>query len=73
MSSSRQEIINNLAKYVYKIAKDHGFHENDKFLPQQIEMLPSFLMNLHSEISEIWEAYRKSCLKIATRHLRWKK
>jgi NTP pyrophosphatase (non-canonical NTP hydrolase) len=62
MSQSRQEIINNLAKYIYKIAKEHGFHELDYFQDRRLQMLPSFLMNLHAEISEIWEAYRNNSL-----------
>jgi NTP pyrophosphatase (non-canonical NTP hydrolase) len=47
--------LNELAKKVYDIAKTKGFHDN----PVSIPVVCS---NLHGEVSELWEAYRRKKL-----------
>jgi len=49
--------LNEGASEVWKIADDHGFHdENVNTAP------PMWCANLHGEVSELWEAYRKGNL-----------
>jgi len=47
-------MLNKLSEKFYNIAAKSGFHENDN--------MPTFISNLHGEVSELWEAYRKSQL-----------
>lgn len=47
--------LNALASEMYSIAAEHGFHE--RALP-----VAELLANLHGEVSELWEAYRKGQL-----------
>lgn len=49
--------LNKLAKLAYKEAKRNGFHEEN-----DIPKISEYCSNLHGEISELWEAYRKSQL-----------
>lgn len=49
------EYLTDLGKHFYKISEDHGFKENWD--------LRDHLMNIHSEVSELWEAYRKNQLE----------
>jgi len=51
--------LNELAEYVYNIAKDVGFHTRTE-LP-----IGDMVANIHSEVSELWEAYRKNELNYA--------
>lgn len=51
--------INYLAKHVYIVAKETGFHENDDLTGSRFA---DFTSNLHGEVSELWEAYRKGKL-----------
>lgn len=46
-----------LSKLCYKEAKNKGFHNKT-----EKPVLANYLMNLHGEISELWEAYRASKL-----------
>lgn len=63
MSQSRQQVINNLAKYCYNVVKSKGFHDVSMWdAYDKVDLLPSYLMNIHSEISELWEAYRNNSL-----------
>jgi len=48
-------LLNELAIDLYQVASDKGFHSGEP-------KLPDFLMNLHAEISELWEAHRESKL-----------
>lgn len=48
--------LNEYADIAYNTAKSIGFHSTNKV------NLADYLMNLHSEISELWEAYRKNQL-----------
>lgn len=50
------KVLNDFADEIYQGAKEHGFH--DELEPD----VPRYIANLHGEISEIWEAYRKSSL-----------
>lgn len=47
------------AKHVHTIAREHGWHD-ERMLPR--ERIAVYLMNLHSEISEAWEAFREGRL-----------
>lgn len=51
-----------VALYVYKVAQDSGFHENDEDL-ENSSRFAEFTSNLHGEVSELWEAYRKGELR----------
>jgi NTP pyrophosphatase (non-canonical NTP hydrolase) len=47
--------LNNIAAYVYTVAKDIGFHTTEvKF--------GDYISNIHSEVSELWEARRSDSL-----------
>lgn len=52
--------LSKVAKHVYKVATISGFHENDKDLDNG--RIGEFCSNLHGEVSELWEAYRKGNL-----------
>jgi NTP pyrophosphatase (non-canonical NTP hydrolase) len=47
---------------VYKNAADHGFHDDDT-KRSEVENFSIWTANLHGEVSELWEAARKSELK----------
>lgn len=49
--------INQWAQEVYDLAAQKGWHDNDGARDRG-ELIASYLMNLHSEVSEAWEAYR---------------
>lgn len=51
---------NKIADFCYQEAKDKGWHESSE-KPD----LSKYLMNMHGEISELWEAYRKNKLNEA--------
>lgn len=61
-----QESISELSKvalHVYNVAAISGFHENDKDLENYNNgRFGEFCSNLHGEVSELWEAYRKGNL-----------
>jgi NTP pyrophosphatase (non-canonical NTP hydrolase) len=46
---------NEVAEYVYDIAKDKGFYD------KEVNMA-SVTSNIHGEVSELWDAYRKNQL-----------
>jgi len=49
--------LNEWAAEVWQISDDHGFHdENVNTAP------PMWVANLHGEVSEFWETYRKGTL-----------
>jgi NTP pyrophosphatase (non-canonical NTP hydrolase) len=52
--------INDVATHVYIVAKETGFHDNDTELLNG--RFGEFISNLHGEVSELWEAYRKGKL-----------
>lgn len=58
MKDSHVTAINEIAKEVYRVAADHGFHENDS----RPGRFGEFIANLHGEVSELWEAHRKGHL-----------
>ncbi|HUU89540.1 MAG TPA: hypothetical protein VMX17_17540 [Candidatus Glassbacteria bacterium] len=53
--------LNELAKEFLQVSVDHGFHDegSDGITSNTIA---AFVANLHGEISELWEAYRKDTL-----------
>ena len=55
-----------VAKQVYEIAKDHGFHNDENFDDpmEKMRLLAMFVSNLHGEVSELWEACRKGQLDV---------
>lgn len=58
--------VNEIAREMYEIARDHGFH-SDSPIPGSgekptVDRLGKFVSNLHGEISEFWEAARKGKL-----------
>jgi NTP pyrophosphatase (non-canonical NTP hydrolase) len=56
--------LDRLAKKMYKIAEEHGFHENEVVGSKAAtpERMAKFIANLHGECSELWEAVRKRIL-----------
>src|SRR4051812_31588329 len=52
------------ANIAYLNAVEHGFHDGDE-KKDDAERLPIYLMNLHSEISELWESWRNGKLRAA--------
>lgn len=51
-----------VAMHVYKVSQNHGFHDNDGDV-ENSPRFAEFCSNLHGEVSELWEAYRKGELK----------
>ena len=49
------EFMNNLSEHFYGVAAERGFHSPEP-------SIGDFISNLHSEVSELWEAYRKNAL-----------
>ncbi len=45
------------ARVVYQNAVDKGFHDGDDALSER-DKIGSWVSNLHSEVSEFWEAFR---------------
>jgi len=52
--------LNELAKEFWQVSADHGFH--DEGPDGANNDISAFVANLHGEISEFWEAYRKDTL-----------
>ena len=50
--------LNAMAECVLATARSKGWHTK----PATLEELPRYLMNLHAEISELWEAWRRGTL-----------
>lgn len=47
-------------EHVYNVAKEKGFHSKDK--ETDYSNMGNYLCNLHSEVSELWEAHRENRL-----------
>jgi len=60
-SLDEETVIDTMAQRMYSIAEEHGFHEGDI-----VGAVPAdfgrYIANLHGEVSELWEAYRKGHL-----------
>lgn len=54
--------LNQFAKYCYSESKACGFHKDEEQGEKDSKDLSKYLMNLHGEISELWEAYRNNKL-----------
>ena len=58
------DCINKIAKRMYQIADEHGFHEGDEEFPTIAGLVEArmseYVANIHGEVSELWEAYRNS-------------
>jgi NTP pyrophosphatase (non-canonical NTP hydrolase) len=58
------EAISAVAKHVYNVSTISGFHEKDGDLEDSENgRFGEFTSNLHGEVSELWEAWRKGNLK----------
>jgi hypothetical protein len=57
------DVLNAVAKKMHKIADDHGFHEGYEKFPTVAGLVDDrfgeWIANLHGEVSELWEAFRK--------------
>jgi len=63
VTDSEVVVVNGLARKMYAIAKDHGFHQETLLgRPISIERIGVYVANLHGEVSELWEAARKGRL-----------
>lgn len=63
VNSGSDNILNYIAMCMYTIAKDHGFHDGDEKFPTIAGLvntrMSEYVANIHGEVSELWEAYRK--------------
>lgn len=63
LSNRVESYFDYVSKGMYQIAKDHGFHEGDEKFPTIAELvshrMSEYVANIHGEVSELWEAYRK--------------
>lgn len=64
--------INSVAREVFQIAVDHGFHDKDVLIivptacehgEVGVDRMGAFCSNLHGEVSELWEATRHGTLR----------
>lgn len=58
-------VLTNLSLHVYKVSEISGFHAADKYLADGTlanGRFGEYCANLHGEVSELWEAYRKGNL-----------
>ena len=53
------QVLNELGAHVHKNAAAHGFHDDDA----DPLRFATYCANLHSEVSELWEAWRKEKLQ----------
>jgi len=68
MKDTDVSIINIVAREMYVIAAEHGFH-SDSPLPGSgkkatVDRVSKFCSNMHGEVSELWEAARKGKLDV---------
>jgi NTP pyrophosphatase (non-canonical NTP hydrolase) len=54
--------LSTVAGKVFRIAKEHGFHDGDEAGKVSLDRIAKFCANLHGEVSELWEAARKGHL-----------
>ena len=57
-----QEELNRVAGEVYRIAREHGFHDGEVAGVVSNERMAMFCANLHGEVSELWESCRRDSL-----------
>jgi NTP pyrophosphatase (non-canonical NTP hydrolase) len=50
--------ISHVAKQMYQVATEHGFHEGETIGEVSNSRMSEFIANLHGEVSELWEAHR---------------
>jgi NTP pyrophosphatase (non-canonical NTP hydrolase) len=56
------EVLSEVAEKVFSVAKEHSFHDGDEVGKVNLDRVCKFCMNLHGEVSELWEAARKGHL-----------
>lgn len=54
---SDEQTFDELVDIFWKNSQEHGFHDDDAS-KSEAEIIATWMMNLHAEISELWEAYR---------------
>jgi NTP pyrophosphatase (non-canonical NTP hydrolase) len=58
MKPEQTQAISDVAREMYAIAASKGFHDGD--VPNEVPRdFGAWCANLHSEVSELWEAYRR--------------
>jgi len=60
--SREREALTLVATKVFLISKEHGFHDGDEVGNITLDRVAKFCVNLHGEVSELWEAARKDHL-----------
>lgn len=60
MNPLLQNALNLIAEEVFNNARAHGFHDSDE---DEGQFLTRTVANIHGEVSELWEAYRKHELR----------
>lgn len=63
MNEDLRNALNVVANEVYRIAKEHGFHEGETAGEVGPERMAIFCSNLHGEVSELWESVRRGSLR----------
>ncbi len=62
MKYEQAAIISQVACEMYEIARSKGFHDGETIDGQAPANFGSWCANLHAEVSELWEAYRRHSL-----------
>jgi NTP pyrophosphatase (non-canonical NTP hydrolase) len=62
INGEQQNAFNVVAKEVYQISADHGFHDGETASEVTPERMGMFCANLHGEVSELWESCRRGTL-----------
>ena len=58
LEASELQVLNVIANHVHEVSTAKGFHDPDL----EVQGFARYTSNLHGEISELWEAYRKGQL-----------
>ena len=61
MTLEERQAVTRVASRMYGIATDLGFHANE-VAGEVPKNFGEWMANLHSEVSELWEAYRRGTL-----------
>lgn len=61
MNQTHIDALNELSKAAYDNAKAKGFHDKDE-QNSLVDNYKGWVANMHSEVSELWEAAKNDCL-----------